>query len=76
VNRPEPDAGPDREIAAEARLGQTCGRIVFHTADGDIELGPGNKMVLPPYTAHTATVGAKGMRCIEASRRPDSSQAE
>jgi hypothetical protein len=27
VNRPEPDAGPDRETAARARLGQTCGSI-------------------------------------------------
>ena len=26
------------------------GRIVFHTAGGDIELGPGDKMVLPPHT--------------------------
>ena len=27
------------------------GQIVFHTAGGDIELGPGDKMVLPPHTA-------------------------
>ena len=42
------------------------GRIVFHTAGGDIELGPGDKMILPPHTAHAATVGAEGVRCIEA----------
>lgn len=47
------------------------GQILFHTADGDIELGPGDKMVLPPHTAHAATVGARGVRCIEASRQPD-----
>jgi len=34
------------------------GRIVFHTAGGDIELGPGDKMILPPHTAHAAMVGA------------------
>src|SRR5580704_12727088 len=28
------------------------GRVVFHTAGGDIELGPGDKMVLP--AAHRA----------------------
>jgi hypothetical protein len=42
------------------------GRIVFHTAGGDIELGPGDKMVLPPHTLHAATVGTEGVRCIEA----------
>jgi hypothetical protein len=35
---------------------------------GDIRLGPGDKMVLPPHTAHAATVGAEGVRCIEAPR--------
>ena len=45
------------------------GRIVFHTAGGDIELGPGDKMVLPPHIAHAATVGAEGVRCIEAPRQ-------
>jgi mannose-6-phosphate isomerase-like protein (cupin superfamily) len=47
------------------------GRIVFWTAGGDIELGPGDKMVLPPCTAHAATVGAEGVRCIEAPRQRD-----
>ena len=44
------------------------GQIVFHTASGDIRLGPGDKMVLPRYTAHAATVGAESACCIEASR--------
>jgi len=26
-------------------------------------------MVLPPHTAHAATVGAEGVRCIEAPRQ-------
>ena len=47
------------------------GQIVFHTAGGDIELGPGDKMVLPPHTAHAATVGSEGVCCIEAPRQPD-----
>jgi len=45
------------------------GQIVFHTTGGDIELGPGDKMVLPPHTPHAATVGADGVRCIEAPRQ-------
>jgi len=47
------------------------GRIVFHIAGGDIELGPGDKMVLPPHTSHAATVGQAGVRCIEASHQRD-----
>ena len=47
------------------------GRIVFHTEGGDIELGPGDKLILPPHTAHAATVGAQGVRCIEAPRQRD-----
>jgi quercetin dioxygenase-like cupin family protein len=45
------------------------GQIVFHAASGDIELGPGDVMVLPPHAPHAATVGAHGVRCIEASRQ-------
>jgi hypothetical protein len=52
------------------------GRIVFCTAGGDIEPGPGDKMVLPPHTAHAATVGAEGVRCIEAPRQQDQSPAD
>ena len=47
------------------------GRIVFCTAGGDIEPGPGDKMVLPPHIAHAATAGAEGVRCIEAPRQQD-----
>ena len=52
------------------------GRIVFHTAGGGIELGPGDKMVLPPHTAHAATVGAEGVRCIEATPQQDQSPVD
>lgn len=44
------------------------GGIVFHTDAGDLALAPGDRMVLPPHTAHSATVGAQGVRCIEAAR--------
>ena len=44
------------------------GQIVFHTAAGDIALGPGDQMVLPPGTPHAATVRAEGVRCLEAPR--------
>ena len=45
------------------------GRIVFHTGSGDADLGPGDRLVLPPHTPHAATVSAEGVRCIEASRQ-------
>jgi len=52
------------------------GPIVSHTAGGAIEPGPGDKMVLPPHTAHAATAGASGVRCIEASRQQDQNPAD
>lgn len=54
------------EHSYEKVLYCVCGRIVFHTGTGDINLGPGDRMVLPPRTPHAATVGAEGVRCIEA----------
>ena len=44
------------------------GRIVFHTSHGDADLGPGDRLVLPPHTPHAATVSAEGVRCVEAPR--------
>jgi uncharacterized cupin superfamily protein len=44
------------------------GSIVFHTDDGDVELRAGDRLDLEPGTAHAATVGPGGCRCIEASR--------
>ena len=44
------------------------GSIVFHTDAGDLELTEGDRLDLPPGTAHAATVGSEGCECIEAYR--------
>ncbi|MCA1842201.1 MAG: cupin domain-containing protein [Actinobacteria bacterium] len=44
------------------------GGIVFHTDDGDLELGPGDRLDVEPGTGHAATVGAEGVECMEAAR--------
>jgi quercetin dioxygenase-like cupin family protein len=45
------------------------GSITFHTPDGDLRLGPGDRMDLPAGTPHAATVGPDGVTCREAARR-------
>ncbi len=45
------------------------GAIVFHTHDGDISLEAGDRMDLPAGTVHSATVGPKGVTCMEAAAR-------
>jgi mannose-6-phosphate isomerase-like protein (cupin superfamily) len=45
-----------------------AGSIVFHLDDGDAELRAGDRLDLPPGTAHAATVGSGGCACVEASR--------
>ncbi len=45
-----------------------AGSITFHTADGDVPLGPGDRLDLPPGTAHAATVGPAGVTCLEAAQ--------
>ncbi|HEV8088579.1 MAG TPA: cupin domain-containing protein [Actinomycetota bacterium] len=42
------------------------GSIVFHTEDGDVALGAGDRLDLPAGTAHAATVGPDGCACVEA----------
>jgi len=44
------------------------GSITFHTPAGDVELGPGDRLDLPPGTLHSATVGDVGVTCMEAPR--------
>jgi quercetin dioxygenase-like cupin family protein len=43
------------------------GSIVFHTRDGDHELGAGDRLDVEPGTDHAATVGPDGVECIEAA---------
>jgi mannose-6-phosphate isomerase-like protein (cupin superfamily) len=44
------------------------GSIAFHTDDGDVAMGAGDRLDLDPGTRHGATVGPDGCSCIEASR--------
>jgi quercetin dioxygenase-like cupin family protein len=45
-----------------------AGSIVFHTDEGDVALAAGDRLDLDAGTAHAATVGPDGCRCVEASR--------
>lgn len=45
------------------------GGIVFHTADGDLALRPGDRLDVEPGTEHSATVGPEGVECLEAQAR-------
>ncbi len=45
------------------------GSIVFHVGTDDLELGPGDRLDVEAGTDHAATVGPRGVRCIEAARR-------
>lgn len=45
-----------------------AGSITFHTSEGDVALGPGDRLDLPAGTAHSATVGPGGVTCMEAAR--------
>jgi quercetin dioxygenase-like cupin family protein len=42
------------------------GSIVFHTPEGDFELEPGDRLEVDPGTEHAATVGPRGVTCLEA----------
>lgn len=42
------------------------GAITFHIPDGDVRLGPGDRLDLSPDTPHGATVGPEGVSCMEA----------
>ena len=44
------------------------GSITFHTSDGDIRLGPEDRLDLPAGTPHSATVGSDGVTCMEAAQ--------
>lgn len=41
------------------------GSITFHTREGDLTLGPGDRLDVDPQTEHAATVGPDGVTCVE-----------
>ncbi len=41
---------------------------MFHLRSGDVSLGPGDRLDLPPGTPHAASVGDEGVACVEAPR--------
>lgn len=43
------------------------GSITFHTAEGDVALPSGDRLDIEPGTGHSATVGPRGVSCVEAS---------
>lgn len=45
-----------------------AGSITVHTTDGDLVLGPGDRVDLDPGTSHAITVGPSGAQCLEARR--------
>lgn len=45
-----------------------AGSITFHTPTGDTELSEGQRLDLPPGTPHSASVGPRGVTCMEAQR--------
>lgn len=46
-----------------------AGSITFTMQDGDVRMGPGERLVLAPGTLHGAVVGPNGCVCIEGRGR-------
>jgi len=44
------------------------GSITFQTGAGELVLGPGDRLDIPPGASHAALVGPEGVRCVEAAR--------
>jgi mannose-6-phosphate isomerase-like protein (cupin superfamily) len=44
------------------------GSIRFDVGTQRIELSPGDRLEIPPNTAHSAVVGPAGVTCVEAGR--------
>ncbi len=71
---PRPWGNPPGDTYAEHQHGYhkvlycVAGSITFHTPSGDLAMGAGDRLDLPPGTPHSATVGPGGVRCVEASR--------
>ncbi|HKA48262.1 MAG TPA: cupin domain-containing protein [Candidatus Dormibacteraeota bacterium] len=63
------DTYADHSHSYEKILYCVAGSITFTLVDGEIPLGPGDRMVLPPGTRHGALVGPNGCTCIEGRGR-------
>ena len=48
----------------------TRGSIDFILADGRVSMRPGDRLVLPPRTRHSALVGPEGCACVEGKLPP------
>ena len=48
----------------------TRGSIDFVLADGRVSMRPGDRLVLPPRTRHSALVGPEGCACVEGKLPP------
>jgi quercetin dioxygenase-like cupin family protein len=44
------------------------GSIAFHLPGGDVAMSPGDRLDLPAGTPHAATVGPRGVTCMEGFR--------
>jgi len=44
-------------------------QFILESTGETVELAPGDRLELPPGTAHSAVVGPEGVTCVEASRR-------
>jgi mannose-6-phosphate isomerase-like protein (cupin superfamily) len=43
-----------------------AGSITFHVPGGDVEVHPGDRLDIPRGVRHAATVGERGVTCVEA----------
>lgn len=63
------DVYADHSHSYEKILYCVSGSITFTLVEGEIRLGPGDRMVLPSGTRHGALVGPNGCVCIEGRGR-------
>lgn len=63
------DAYAEHRHSYEKVLYCVAGSITFLLRDRDIDLRPGDRMVLPAGTPHAAKVGPDGCTCIEGRGR-------
>lgn len=60
---------PAHEHAYRKVLFCAEGQITFHVDGADLALAPGDRLDVAPHTPHAATVGDRGVTCVEAAVR-------